>query len=206
MPLVLAIPRGRLEGPAKRLLADRGISIPDKTGNSLISRSNFPGLSIATVRSFDVATFVAFGGADLGIVGKDVLEEFSYQELYELKDLQIGSCRLCLAATADADPITGGGAIRVATKYPNLTTEWFAGKNIQAQCIKLNGAVEIAPELGLCSYIIDLVDSGKTLKAHKLLEKATIMPVSAHLIANRTAWKTKNEEMKAVEERLKNGA
>ena len=203
--MTLAIPRGRLEAPTRELLAGSGIGVDKNKRHSLISRTNYEGLSVAKVRSFDVATFVAFGGADLGIVGNDVLEEFSYPELYELRDLQIGMCRLSIAAAADAEPIgesTTGESVRVATKYPRITTDWFVARNMQAECIKLNGAIEIAPELGLCTYIVDLVDSGRTLKAHNLEERETVMQVSAHLIANRTAWKVKNKQIRAVEARL----
>lgn len=199
--MTLAIPRGRLEAPVKKLLADGEINI-GRNGESLISKTDYEGLLVAKVRSFDVATFVAFGGADLGIVGNDVLEEFSYPELYELRDLQIGTCRLSVAASPTEAAM--GESVRIATKYPRLTTNWLADRNIQADCIKLNGAIEIAPELGLCSHIVDLVDSGRTLKAHNLEEKETIMQVSAHLIANRTAWKVKNKQIKALEARLKN--
>ena len=196
MSLTLAIPRGRLEVSAKQQLAKAGITVHKPPKGSLVATTNRKDLRIATVRSFDVATFVAFGGADLGIVGSDVLEEFNYSEIYELKDLNIGVCRLSLAGLEDAPPLSN--QMHIATKYPALTTAWLREKSIEAHCIKLNGAIEIAPKLGLCQYVTDLVDSGRTLKANHLVERQTILNVSAHLVANRTSWKMKGEQIQEL--------
>jgi len=202
MSLTLAIPRGRLAASAKIQLAKGGITIEEPPEGSLISKTNREDLRIATVRAFDVATFVAFGGADLGIAGSDVLEEFDYGEIYEIKDLNIGKCRLSLAAPEDAPPLSN--QMRIATKYPKLTTNWLVKNNIEANCIKLNGAIEISPKLGLCDYVTDLVDSGRTLKANHLVEKQTILNVSAHLVANRTSWKVKGEQIQELKKIIPN--
>ena len=145
------------------------------------------------MRSFDVATFVAFGAAHIGIAGNDVLMEFDYADIYAPLDLGIGKCRLSIAQVA-----TAGNAleldrlshVRIATKYPHLTSKWFAEHGIQAECVKLNGAMELAPSLGLAGRIVDLVSTGKTLADNGLVETSVIMPVSARLIVNRAALKT----------------
>jgi ATP phosphoribosyltransferase len=142
------------------------------------------------VRAFDVATFVAFGAAQAGIVGSDVIEEFDFSELYAPVDLGIGHCRLSLAAPGGAKPSLSASHIRVATKYPSITKRWFEKQGVQAECIKLNGAMELAPGLGLAGQIVDLVSTGRTLADNGLAETATIMQVSARLIVNRAALKT----------------
>ena len=143
------------------------------------------------VRAFDVATFVAHGAAQAGIVGADVIEEFDYSDLYAPVDLGIGKCRLSVAEpAAGAASIDGASHIRVATKYPALTRRHFEARGVQAECVKLNGAMEIAPALGLAGRIVDLVESGRTLVDNGLVETATIMEVTARLIVNRAALKT----------------
>jgi ATP phosphoribosyltransferase len=143
-----------------------------------------------------VATFVAHGAAQLGIVGSDVIDEFDYSELYAPVDLGIGHCRISVAepaALAATDDPRSWSHVRVATKYPNLTRKHFAARGVQAECVKLNGAMEIAPLLGLSSRIVDLVSSGKTLAENGLVEVEVIAQVSARLIANRAAFKTMPE-------------
>lgn len=163
----------------------------NKKSRKLQFTTNIPTLDIIRVRAFDVATFVAYGGADLGVVGSDVIEEFDYDELFVPVDLGIGKCRLSVAVPQDDARKDGnGGHIRIATKYPNLTARHYAQKGVQAECIKLNGAMEIAPALGLANRIVDLVETGGTLKANKLEETDTILNVSSRLIVNRTALKT----------------
>jgi ATP phosphoribosyltransferase len=148
-------------------------------------------MRIIRVRAFDVATFVAFGAAQAGIVGSDEIEEFDFSELYAPVDLDIGHCRLSIAAPKGAAAPDGQAShIRVATKYPNVTKRWFERRGVQAECIKLNGAMELAPGLGLASQIVDLVSTGRTLADNGLVETATIMEVSARLIVNRAALKT----------------
>lgn len=193
-PFIMAVPKGRILSELKPLLKICGI-IPengffDESDRRLRFHTNSSTLDIIRVRSFDVATFVAYGGAQLGICGSDVLEEFDYTELYAPVDLNIGHCRLSVAMPADKTDAPQRGYLRVATKYPNLTTRHFAAQGIQAECIKLNGAMEIAPALGLATHIVDLVSSGATLKANNLREISTILDVSSRLIVNRSAMKT----------------
>jgi len=196
-PLILAVPKGRILAELLPLLAACDI-IPEADFTSKDSRklrftTNQPGLEIIRVRAFDVATLVAYGGAHIGVVGSDVLEEFNYDNLYTPLDLKIGRCRLSLAAPDEQADINLKQAshIKVATKYPNLTERYFAQHGVQAECIKLNGAMEIAPALGMANLIVDLVSSGSTLKANKLTEKEMILNVSSRLIINRNAQKTR---------------
>tara|TARA_Y100000588_G_C13977674_1_gene805779 strand:+ start:120 stop:782 length:663 start_codon:yes stop_codon:yes gene_type:complete len=208
--LVLAVPAGRILTQALPLLQRAGINPePDfSTDNSrkLRFQTNVDGLNIVRVRSFDVATFVAFGGAQLGFVGADVLMEFDYPELYAPLDLGIGRCRLSIAEpkkmSADDDP-SRWSHIRVATKYPRVTRAHFSARGVQAECIKLNGAMELAPALGMCQRIVDLVSSGKTLKANGLVEVEQIADITTRLIANRTALKTLSQELNTWIERFR---
>jgi len=143
------------------------------------------------VRAFDVATFVAHGAAQVGIVGSDVIEEFDYADLYAPVDLGIGLCRLSVARMAsDTDEGSAASHLRVATKYPSLTRRHFEAAGVQAECVKLNGAMELAPSLGLARQIVDLVSTGTTLRENGLVETAVILEISARLIVNRTALKT----------------
>jgi ATP phosphoribosyltransferase len=165
----------------------------NEESRALRFKTNVPEIEIIRVRSFDVATFVAFGAAQLGIAGNDVLLEFDYPEIYAPVDLGIGRCRLSVAEPAEMsekDDPTRWSHIRVATKYPNITQRHFAARGVQAECIKLQGAMELAPTLGLCGRIVDLVSSGATLKANNLVEVETIATVTSRLIVNRAAMKT----------------
>lgn len=198
--LILAIPKGRILEELMPLLDKCGIT-PEKDFTAKETRklqfsTNHKDLDIIRVRAFDVATFVAYGGADLGVVGSDVIEEFNYDQLYAPIDLKIGACRLSVAAPSETktqDTRSKPSHIRVATKYPYLTAKHFANGGIQAECIKLNGAMEIAPALGLADRIVDLVSTGGTLKANQLSETETILNISSKLIVNRTALKTNPE-------------
>lgn len=194
-PLTFAIPKGRILDEALPVMARAGLvpeeAFHDKGNRSLTFGTTREDLRIIRVRAFDVATFVAHGAAQAGIVGSDVIEEFDYSDLYAPVDLDIGHCRLSLAAPANvAERQTGASHMRVATKYPNLTRRWFESKGVQAECVKLNGAMEIAPALGLARQIVDLVSTGRTLIENGLEERETIMQVSARLIVNRAALKT----------------
>ncbi len=195
--LILALPKGRILDELAPILEKVGVQPEDAfyDGKSrlLKFRTNLNNLDIIRVRSFDVATFTAFGAAHLGITGSDVIEEFDYSELYAPVDLKIGPCRLSVAMPEEElakEKPQQWSHVRVATKYPNLTRKYFAGRGVQSECIKLNGAMEIAPALGLARRIVDLVSSGGTLKANGLVEVETIMEVSSRLIVNRTAAKT----------------
>ncbi len=150
------------------------------------------------MRSFDVATFVAFGAAQLGVAGNDVLMEFDYSEIYAPLDLDIGHCHMAVAAPQDwaahEDP-QSWSHLPVATKYPEITRRHFAARGVHAECIKLNGAIELAPLLGLCRHIVDLVQTGATLRANGLVEIEQVADVSSRLIVNRPALKTRPEEV-----------
>jgi ATP phosphoribosyltransferase len=200
--LVLAVPRGRILDELRPLLRRVGIepepAFEDDDARQLEFTTNLPELAIVRVRSFDVATFVAFGAAQLGIAGNDVLMEFDYREIYAPLDLGIGRCRLSVAEPADlgaTDDPARWSHVSVATKYPEITRRHFAARGVQAECIKLNGALELAPSLGLCQRIVDLVSTGRTLEANGLVEVEHIADVSSRLVVNRTAFKTRHEEI-----------
>jgi ATP phosphoribosyltransferase len=193
-PLTFAVPKGRILDEALPVMARAGLvpesAFHDKASRALSFACEGSDTRIIRVRAFDVATFVAFGAAQAGIVGSDVIEEFDFSELYAPVDLAIGHCRLSVAAPAGAKTAANASHLRVATKYPSITQRWFERQGIQAECIKLNGAMELAPGLGLAGQIVDLVSTGRTLKDNGLVETATIMQVSARLIVNRAALKT----------------
>jgi ATP phosphoribosyltransferase len=195
--LVLALPKGRILGEVMPLLRRAGIeaepAFADPDSRQLRFRTNHPGIEIIRVRSFDVATFVAFGAAALGVVGNDVLMEFDYPEVYAPVDLKIGRCRLAVAEPASLsreDDPSRWSHIRIATKYPEITRRHFAGRGVQAECIRLSGAMELAPTLGLCQRIVDLVSTGATLKANNLVEIEHVADVTARLVVNRAALKS----------------
>jgi ATP phosphoribosyltransferase len=205
-PLVIAVPKGRILAEAQPLLAAAGVvpeaSFFDEDSRALRFATQDPGIALIRVRAFDVATFVAHGAAQLGIVGSDVLGEFAYSELYAPVDLGIGHCRLSVAEPAELaanDDPRGWSHVRVATKYPHLTAQHFARRGVQAECIKLNGAMELAPMLGLAPRIVDLVSSGRTLKENGLVEVERILDVSSRLIVNRAAMKTRAAVVPLVE-------
>ena len=208
--LVLALPRGRILNEVVPLLQRVGIepeaAFGDPASRQLQFATNIPEFTIVRVRSFDVATFVAFGGAELGVAGSDVLKEFDYPETYAPLDLGIGRCRMVVAERAemskDDDP-QRWSHIDVATKYPALTRRHFAARGVQAECIKLDGAMELAPALGLSGRIVDLVSTGATLKANGLVEVEHIADVSTRLLVNRTALKTRPEKIGAWIERFR---
>lgn len=211
-PLILALPKGRILKDCLPLFKAANI-VPepaffDKDSRLLRFKTNDPALDIIRVRSFDVATFVAFGTAAIGICGSDVLMEFDYSDIYAPLDLNIGKCRLSIAQLANVknrnleDPARWS-QIRVATKYPNITKRYFASKGVQADIINLHGAMELAPVLKLSSLIVDLVDTGSTLKANGLQEVKTITPISSRLIINRTALKTQSVRINALIERFR---
>lgn len=211
--LIIALPKGRILNEAMPLLARAGImpepAFTDEKSRALKFATDVPGLSLIRVRSFDVATFVAFGAAHLGIAGNDVLMEFGFSEIYAPVDLGIGKCRLSVAEPAEDaandDPRTWSH-VRVATKYPNVAHAHFAARGVQAECVKLNGAMELAPALGLTSRIVDLVSTGKTLAENGLVEVEVIAEVSSRLIANRAAFKTRAAEIGPWVERFRQAA
>lgn len=200
--LVLALPKGRILEEVMPVVRRVGIrpepAFDEPDDRRLRFSTNVDGLDIIRVRSFDVATFVAFGAAHLGVAGNDVLMEFDYPEIYAPVDLGVGRCRLVVAEPKDMvstdDPSTWS-SVRVATKYPTLTSQHFARRGVQAECIKLNGALELAPQLGLCQRIVDLVATGRTLKVNGLVEVERIADITSRLVVNRAAWKTRSDEI-----------
>jgi ATP phosphoribosyltransferase len=200
--LVLALPKGRILKEVMPLVHHVGIhpepAFDDDSSRQLRFSTNIENVDIIRVRSFDVATFVAFGAAHLGVAGNDVLMEFDFPEIYAPLDLDIGHCRISVAEPTELvegdDPATWS-SVRVATKYPAITAKHFAARGVQAECIKLNGAMELAPTLGLCRRIVDLVSSGATLTANNLVEIEVITEVTSRLAVNRAAWKTRPAEI-----------
>ncbi len=210
--LVMALPKGRILNALMPLLREAGIepepAFDDPKSRQLRFATNQPGFDLVRVRSFDVATFVGFGGAHLGVCGSDVVMEFDYPELYAPVDLGIGRCRLVVAevpALASEDDPSRWSHVRVATKYPNLARRHFAARGVQAECVHLNGAIELAPSLGLCRRIVDLVETGSTLRANGLVEIETICAVSSRLVVNRAALKTRASELTMWLDRLRKG-
>ena len=199
--IILAVPKGRILDELVPLMKKANI-IPEKAffdnnDRRLLFSSNLTWLKIIRVRSFDVASFVAFGGADIGVVGLDVLKEFNYPELYAPIDLGIGICRLSIAQPKnyiENENIT----LKIATKYPNITTNYYADMGINVNCIKMNGAMEIAPKLDMADKIVDLVSSGLTMKANDLIEIERILDITSHLVINRTSFKTRSENIRYV--------
>lgn len=203
-PLTFAVPKGRILDEAMPLMARAGVvpeaAFHDKANRALTFETEDADMRIIRVRAFDVATFVAHGAAQAGIVGSDVIEEFDYPDLYAPVDLGIGRCRLSVAEPANSPTCRPYAShLRVATKYPSLTRRHFERQGVQAECVKLNGAMEIAPALGLAGTIVDLVSSGQTLADNGLVERATVMQVSARLIVNRAALKTDGRVAALVE-------
>ncbi len=203
--LIMALPKGRILEEVLPVLDKAGIvlddSFYDKDCRELSFATNIDHLRVIRVRSFDVATFVSYGAAQIGICGSDVMEEFNYPDIYAPVDLQLGKCRLSLAAPKDVateESLSRASHIRVATKYPHLASQFFAQKGIQAECIKLNGAIELAPQLGLCRRIVDLVSTGTTLTANGMVEVEKILDVSSRLIVSRGAFKTRTQEIEAL--------
>lgn len=201
-PLTFAVPKGRLLDEALPLMSRAGVvpeaEFHDRNSRALSFACEGSDTRLIRVRAFDVATFVAHGAAQVGIVGSDVVEEFAYSDLYAPVDLDIGHCRLSVAEPVGAQN-AATSHLRVASKYPSLTRRHYERQGIQAEVVKLNGAMELAPGLGLASRIVDLVSTGRTLKDNGLVETATILQISARLIVNRAALKTDERVGRLVE-------
>lgn len=190
--LTIAISKGRIFNEALPLLAAAGIrpeADPDST-RRLILGTDRPDIQIIIARAADVPTYVEYGAADLGIAGKDVLMEYNGDGIYEPLDLQIARCRMVLAGPKQGKPAQG--RLRVATKYVNTTRNYFARQGRQVEIIRLYGSMELAPALGLSDQIVDLMDTGNTLKVNGLVPLATIAGISSRLIVNKAAMKMKH--------------
>ncbi len=202
--IILAIPKGRILNELVPLLKKVDIEPEqeffDDKSRKLMFRTNKKNLSIIKVRAFDVATFVALGAAQIGIAGDDVLNEFDYDEIYKVLDLGIGKCRLSVARKINVkkENLQSNGHIMVATKYKNTVINFFANKGVRAECIKLNGAIELAPRLGICSTIVDLVSTGRTLQENNLRESDVLLEITSKLIVNKISYKIMNSEISKI--------
>jgi ATP phosphoribosyltransferase len=196
--LTIAVSKGRIYEEALPLLEEAGITPIDdpKKCRKLILQTTRDDIQLVIIRATDVPTFVEYGAADLGIAGKDVLLEHGAESLYEPLDLNIACCRLMTAAHKDAPQERG--RIRVATKYVKIAQSYFASKGIQAEIIKLYGSMELAPLVGLADCIVDLVDTGNTLRANDLEPRELIMNISSRLVVNKAAMKMKHEAIAAL--------
>ena len=190
--ITIAVSKGRIYEDALPLLAAAGIVPIDdpKTCRKLILATTRPDVQLVIIRATDVPTFVEYGAADMGVAGKDVLLEHGAEGLYEPLDLKIAGCRLMTATHKDAPELSG--RIRVATKYVKIAQSYFASKGIQAEVIKLYGSMELAPLVGLADCIVDLVDTGNTLKANDLEPRELIMDISSRLVVNKASMKMKH--------------
>ncbi len=199
---MIAVSKGRILAESLPLLAGldiRPLEDPALT-RKLILETTQPGIKLVIVRATDVPTYVEYGAADMGIVGKDVLLEYGGKGLYEPLDLKIARCRMVLAGPKKEQQINR--RLRVATKYTRTTRDYFATQGKQVEIIKLYGSMELAPILGLADRIVDLVDTGNTLKANGLVPLETITDISSRLIVNTAAMKMKHEQIKPMLERL----
>lgn len=202
-PVILALSKGRILDDTLPLLARCGITLTDDPAKSrkLVFDTTEPGLRVIVIRATDVPVFVENGAADIGVAGKDVLMEHGAAGVYEPLDLGIARCRLMVAAKQDAPPVTG--RLRVATKFVNLTRRYYAEKGEQVDVIKLYGSMELAPILGMADRIVDIVDTGKTLRENGLEPTELIAAVSARLIVNKGSFKMKHAQVTALVERLR---
>ena len=201
--ITFALPKGRIFDEIVPLLSAAGIAVsedPEKTRKLIVGTSR-PDVRLVLVRASDVPTYVQYGGADLGVVGKDTLLEHGGAGLYQPLDLNIAKCRMSVAVRADYDyaaAVKQGSRIRVATKFTQIARDHFANKGVHVDLIKLYGSMELAPLTGLADAIVDLVSSGNTLKANHLVEVEEIMKISSRLIVNQAALKLKREPIRAI--------
>jgi ATP phosphoribosyltransferase len=201
--ITLALSKGRIFDETLPLLKAAGIEVLEdpETSRKLILPTNQAGVRVVLVRATDVPTYVEYGGADLGVTGKDTLIEHGGQGLYQPLDLQIAKCRMSVAVRADYDYTTAvrsGSRLKVATKYTNIAREFFAQKGVHVDLIKLYGSMELAPLTGLADAIVDLVSTGSTLKANHLIEVERIMDISSRLVVNQASLKLKQEPIRAI--------
>ena len=201
--ITLALSKGRIFDETLPLLQAAGIEVsedPEKS-RKLILGTNQPNVRVVLVRATDVPTYVQYGGADIGVTGKDTLIEHGGEGLYQPLDLQIAQCRMSVATRADFDynsAVKQGSRIRVATKFTRIASEHFATKGVHVDLIKLYGSMELAPLTGLADAIVDLVSSGNTLRANHLVEVEKIMHISSRLVVNQASLKLKREPIRAI--------
>ena len=201
--LNVALPKGRLGNKVYEMLADIGYicdGLNDPDTRKLVFENKENGVRYLLVKPSDVAIYIAHGAADISVVGKDILEEGDF-DIYELLDLGLGKCNMCVAAPNDYVE-DFDRPLRVATKFVNIAKNYYISINREIEIIKLNGSIEIAPLLGLTDVIVDIVESGKTLKENNLRVYEQIMPISARLIANKSSYKFKGEDIDRLMEKL----
>ena len=196
--LVIALTKGRILDEVLPLFERAGIMPVENISKSrkLIFATNLAGVSLMVIRGSDVPTYVEFGSADIGVVGKDLLLEYGSEEFYEPLDLKIAACRLMTAEPIGAPPATG--RLKVATKFTNIAKKYFAEQGQQIELIKLNGALELAPAMGLADCIVDIVDTGKTLTANGLEPRQLIANISSRIIVNKASMKIKNDIIRDI--------
>ena len=201
--LNIALPKGRLGDKVYELFASIGYDCSEiySDNRKLVFENEENGVRYLLVKPSDVAIYIAHGAADIGVVGKDILEEGSF-DIYELLDLGLGKCNMCVAAPNDYNE-DFDRPLRVATKFVNIAKNYYISINREIEIIKLNGSIEIAPLLGLSDVIVDIVESGKTLKENNLRVYEKIMPISARLIANKSSYKFKGDDIGILIEKLK---
>ena len=201
--ITLALSKGRIFEETLPLLRAAGIEVLEdpETSRKLILATNKPEVRVVLVRASDVPTYVQYGGADIGVAGRDVLIEHGVQGLYQPLDLNIARCRMSVACRADFDyaaAIKQGSRLRVATKYTQIARQHFADKGVHVDLIKLYGSMELAPLTGLADAIVDLVSTGNTLKANQLVEVEHVMDISSRLVVNQAALKLKPAPLRAL--------
>ncbi|RMX07775.1 ATP phosphoribosyltransferase [Corticibacter populi] len=201
--MTLALSKGRIFDETLPLLAAAGIQVledPEKS-RKLILPTNLPDVRVVLVRASDVPTYVQFGGADIGVAGKDVLIEHGGQGLYQPLDLQIAKCHVSVAVPAGFDyahAVRQGARLRVATKYTTIAREFFARKGVHVDLVKLYGSMELAPLTGMADAIVDLVSTGNTLRANNLVEVERIMEISSQLVVNQAALRLKQAQLRPL--------
>jgi len=201
--ITLALSKGRIFDETLPLLAAAGIEVledPEKS-RKLILPTNQPNVRVVLVRATDVPTYVQYGGADIGVTGKDTLIEHGGQGLYQPLDLRIARCRVSVAVRSDFDyerAVKQGSRLKVATKYTSIARDFFASKGVHVDMVKLYGSMELAPLIGLADAIVDLVSTGNTLKANHLVEVERIMDISSYLVVNQAALKLKQAPLRRI--------
>ena len=201
--ITLALSKGRIFDETLPLLAAAGIEVLEdpETSRKLILPTNKPDVRVVMVRATDVPTYVQYGGADLGVTGKDTLIEHGGQGLFQPLDLRIAKCRVSVAVPRGFDyeqVVQQGSRLKVATKYTHIARNFFATKGVHVDLIKLYGSMELAPLIGMADAIVDLVSTGNTLKANNLVEVERIMDISSHLVVNQAALKLKQEPLRHI--------
>lgn len=200
--LNIALPKGRLGEKAYGMMKKAGFGCPalEEESRKLIFENEENGVRYFWVKPSDVAIYVERGAADVGVVGKDILLEYRPQ-VYELVDLNIGKCRMAVAGLKDFRD-KPGKTLRVATKFPNIAAKYYAGISREIDIIKLNGSIELAPILGLSDVIVDIVETGTTLKENGLVPMETIVPISARFISNISSWKFKQAQIQEMQKAI----